>query len=81
MKIFHCLLVQYAYEQVKPWSLHRELVSDKNEGKHDHTLIEQTHANAATSISCAIVAMTMQGDKQEQHECYILHPPTIDKLL
>jgi hypothetical protein len=39
-------------------------VIGKNEGKHDHTLIEQTRATAATSISCGIVAMTTQVDIQ-----------------
>lgn len=53
----------------------------KNGGMHGYTLIEQTHAVVATSISCGIVAMTMQVDMQEWRESYKLLPPTIDKLL
>lgn len=57
------------------------LLNDKNEGKHDRTQIEQTHADVADLTSGAIAAMTMQVDMQGQSKCYTLLPPTTDKLL
>lgn len=57
------------------------LVNDKNEGRRDHTLIEQIHATVASSFFGATAAMTMQADMQGQRGWYTLLPPTIDKLL